>query len=63
VECRSRFTLLKKITRKTADLVENAVVKLLGPIKEAVLTITSDNGREFRNKSLILGKDFLLKTV
>jgi IS30 family transposase len=47
VERRSRFTLLKKITRKTADLVEDAAVKLLGPIKEAVLTITSDNGREF----------------
>lgn len=47
VERKSMFTLLKKVPQKTAELVEDATVKLLGPIKEAVHTITSDNGTEF----------------
>ena len=47
VERKSRFTLLKKVPRKTADLVEDATVKLLVPHKKAVHTLTSDNGKEF----------------
>lgn len=46
-ERKSTFTLLKKVPQKTAELVEDATVKLLGPIKKAVHTITSDNGTEF----------------
>ena len=47
VERKSRFTLLKKVPRKTAERVEDATVKLLGPHKKAVHTLTADNGKEF----------------
>jgi len=46
-ERKSRFTLLKKVSRKTAEQVKDAAVKLLDPVKEAVYTITADNGKEF----------------
>jgi len=46
-ERKSRLTLIKKVVRKTADAVRDAVVELLAPVKEAVYTITSDNGKEF----------------
>lgn len=56
VERKSIFTLLKKVPHKTSPLVENATVKLLGPIKEAVHTITSDNGTEFAGHKNIAEK-------
>lgn len=46
-ERKSTFTLLEKVPQKTAELVGNAAVKLLAPVKSAVCTITSDNGTEF----------------
>jgi IS30 family transposase len=46
-ERKSRLTLIKKVVRKTAEAVRDAVVELLAPVKEAVYTITSDNGKEF----------------
>lgn len=46
-ERKSKLTLLKKVPQNTAELVEAAIIKLLGPVKEAVHTITSDNGKEF----------------
>jgi IS30 family transposase len=46
-ERKSMFTLLRKVPQRTAELVEDATVKLLGPVKRAVHTITSDNGTEF----------------
>ena len=53
-ERKSMFTLLKKVPQKTAELVEDAAVKLLSPIKRAVHTITSDNGTEFAAQPVIL---------
>lgn len=47
VERKSRFTLTKKVTRKTADNVADAIVELLSPFEKLVHTLTSDNGREF----------------
>lgn len=59
-ERKSMFTLLKKVPQKSAELVEEAVVNLLNPIKKAVYTITSDNGREFACHKTIAKK---LKTA
>jgi len=47
VERKSRFTLLRKVDRKTKTLVKMALIDLLEPFKKHVLTITNDNGREF----------------
>lgn len=56
VERKSTFTLLKKVPQKTSALVEDAAVELLDPIKEAVHTITSDNGTEFAGHKAIAKK-------
>jgi len=47
VERVSKFTILKKVTRKTAEQVMRATIEGLEDHKEKVLTITSDNGSEF----------------
>jgi len=47
VERKSKFTLIKKLPKKQADLVAQATVDILNPYTEKVLTITSDNGKEF----------------
>jgi IS30 family transposase len=47
VERRSRFCLLHKVTTKSPDIVAEAFCKKLLPLKDNVLTITSDNGFEF----------------
>jgi IS30 family transposase len=49
VERKSKLCLLKKVTRKTAEAVEQALAALLEPVQEKCHTITSDNGREFAN--------------
>lgn len=49
VERRSKLTKLVKISRKTAAEVEKALLERLIPIKDFVLTLTSDNGKEFAN--------------
>jgi len=49
----SKFTLMKKVLAKKAELVKQATLDLLKPIKEHVLTITSDNGKEFAYHSEI----------
>ena len=61
VERRSRYCLLKKIPTKSAQTVAEAVCTSLLPVKDNVLTITSDNGIEFmRHQSIadILDADF-----
>ena len=61
VERKSRYTVMKKIDRKTSDKVKTASIEKLGPIKKAVSTITSDNGTEFAEHEAIakaLGADF-----
>ncbi|QRN03849.1 IS30 family transposase [Legionella sp. MW5194] len=47
VERLSKKTLIGKVTTKKAEEISTEVVSLLSPIKEYVLTITSDNGCEF----------------
>jgi len=48
-ERKSRFTLLGKVTHRTAQEVENQIHKLLVPVSDQVHTLTSDRGKEFAN--------------
>jgi transposase, IS30 family len=43
----SKFTLIKNLESKHAELVADAVIDLLMPYKDKVHTITGDNGKEF----------------
>ncbi len=52
----SRLTLIKKVVRKTAEAVREAILDLLGPVAHAVHTITSDNGTEFAGHKAIAEK-------
>ena len=47
VERKTSFTVSKRIHDKTAKTVTKATIALLKPYKDAVLTITADNGKEF----------------
>ena len=47
VERKTGFTLIRKVERKTAQAVGQAITELLKPHRKQVITITSDNGREF----------------
>ena len=47
VERASKLTKLEKVSRKTAEKVKVALVDRLGPVREFVITLTSDNGKEF----------------
>ncbi len=47
VDRKSSFTLIDKVTRKTAAQVRDAATGLLGPLKDLVHTLTLDNGKEF----------------
>lgn len=53
VERKSRLVLLKKVARKTAGMVEQAIIELLAAFSGKVHTLTSDNGREFANHQQI----------
>jgi IS30 family transposase len=46
-ERRSRLVLLRKVSRRTAELVGEAVIGLLQPHAEHAHTLTGDNGKEF----------------
>lgn len=47
VERKSGFTLIRKVERKTAQAVTEAMTALLRPYRSKVHTVTSDNGKEF----------------
>lgn len=47
VERKSKFTILKKVNRKTARNVSEATVNALKEFRGKVLSITADNGSEF----------------
>ncbi len=47
VERKTGFTLIRKVKRKTAQEVSQAMTALLKPYRKQVHTVTSDNGREF----------------
>ena len=61
VERKTKFTLIRKLEKKQADLVADAAINLLKPYKEKVCTITSDNGQEFAHHEYI--KEHLKTTV
>jgi len=52
-ERKSRYALLKKVERKTAQAVGDAVIELLNSLPVRVHTVTSDNGREFADHERI----------
>ena len=49
----SKFTLLKKMMRKTANNVHTATVEKMRALPHKVLTITYDNGKEFSDHEKI----------
>jgi len=49
----SKFTVLKMLPNRTADLVTQATIEKLGQGKLPVLTITYDNGKEFSDHGKI----------
>jgi IS30 family transposase len=46
-ERQSRYTLISKVKRKTAQTISEAIIHLLSPFIDQVVTLTSDNGKEF----------------
>jgi IS30 family transposase len=53
VERRSKLTLVKRVADKQSDEMAKAIIKLLRSYKDSVLTITTDNGKEFtRHKKI-----------
>ena len=53
VERKSKFTLIRKVSNKQADLVAEAAIDLLNPYRVKVFTITADNGLEFAHHEYI----------
>lgn len=47
VDRKSKYTLMRIVESKHADVVTKAIIDLLHPIKHLVHTITADNGKEF----------------
>lgn len=47
VDRKSKFTLIKKVDSKHAEVVTEATITLLTPYLDKTLTITADNGKEF----------------
>ena len=47
VERQKKFTVSTRINDKSAETVTAATIALSTPLKNAVLTITADNGKEF----------------
>jgi len=46
-ERKSRYTLIGKVARKTAQAVSDTMIALLTPFTDCVHTMTTDNGKEF----------------
>ena len=65
VDKATKLTKLIRVQAKTADEVKNAIIKKLNPIRDFVLTLTSDNGKEFaahQSISTALGAQFFFAT-
>lgn len=52
-ERKSRLALVGKVKQRTAKAVRQQVCSLLAPVKDQVLTMTSDHGKEFAEHELI----------
>lgn len=55
-ERKFKCTLIQKVERKTAQCVTNAIISLLKPFSEYVITMTSDNAKEFADHKTISSK-------
>lgn len=53
VDRKTKYCVLAKVSRQTAELVAGATIARFGAMKDCVKTITSDNGREFTNHEQI----------
>jgi IS30 family transposase len=53
---KSRFALLYKVDRRTAQMVGDAIIHLLQPLTDRLHTITGDNGKEFAEHQRIASK-------
>ena len=53
VDRNSKFTFLCRVQRKTSGKVKDAMVGLLGPVRDLVRTITADNGKEFAEHAAV----------
>ena len=53
VDRMSKFTLIKKVDSKHAEVVTAATISLLQPYLDKTLTITADNGKEFAGHETI----------
>ena len=53
VERKTGLVKMKRVTKKRAHLVVDAMVIMLKPVKLYVKTITSDNGKEFADQKAI----------
>ncbi len=61
VDRKSKFTLIKNLPSKEAEVVTQALIEMIQPIKAVTHTITSDNGKEFayhKQVSAALDADF-----
>jgi IS30 family transposase len=61
VDRKSKFVLIKNVPSKEAQVVTNALIEMIQPIKAITKTITSDNGKEFayhKQVSAALDTDF-----
>ncbi|MBX9902628.1 MAG: IS30 family transposase [Burkholderiaceae bacterium] len=46
-ERKSRYSIIGKVDRKTAEQVADSIISLLAPFSDCVHTLTTDNGKEF----------------
>jgi len=53
VERKTKYTCIRHVSSRKANIVTDAVIRMLSPFKEKVLTITVDNGKEFTNHKYI----------
>ncbi len=61
VDRKSKFTLIRNVPSKEAEVVTEALIEMIQPIKAVTHTITSDNGKEFayhKQVSAALDADF-----
>jgi IS30 family transposase len=53
VDRKSKFTLIKNVASKHADIVTNVLVEMSAPIKPVLKTITSENAKEFAYHKIV----------
>ena len=61
VDRKSKFTMIKSVVSKHAEIVTQALIEMMTPVKNISHTITSDNGKEFayhKQVSAALDTDF-----